>query len=322
MTIMGIGLDISQFGEELMQLILGTIYDGLYDKCESLFRFLFFYLDNRVIWAQGELGKQIDTWNGSAFALIQDIVVKDICIPIAAAFITFIFCMELVHLMQDSNQMNNIKPQNVVFIFLKFAVCAIICSKSFEIVMGFFELGSDAIGTLGGRTAGKLTGMLELSDILPTEPDTYTFGLVITILGDFLLILLSLLVICTLSVIMYVRIMLWFLEFLIYAAAAPIPFSTFSNKEWSQVGMNYTRKMLALSFEGFFMFLMLILYGYIAAGLKPADLGGGSGGWLTSMLLTSANFAETLMMLVGTGIAITMLMCRAGSISASIFNAH
>lgn len=305
-------MDISQFAHELGQVILGGIYDGMYNVCDTLFKYLFDAFDEQVVWAQKELTTPIDTWNTNAYYFIRYIVSKNICIPIAAAFITLIFCMELIHILQDSNQMNSIKPQNVIFIFVKFAVCAIICSKSFEIVMGLYKIGLDATKELGNQTitsTGALTGRLKLSDILPATPSEYTFGLVLSIVGDFFLILIAIGIVYVLSVVIYVRVMLWFLEFLIYAAAAPIPFSTFNNKEWSQVGMNYTRKMLALSFEGFFMLMMFLLYRYIVGGLSVTQ---GS----------AMSFVKTLMMLVGTGAALIMLMLKSGNISASIFNAH
>lgn len=305
---------MSTFADELMQTIIKVIYDAIYEKCEFFFNLLFIFWDSQVEWAQDKLSMPIDTWNVSVFSLIQNIVVKDVCIPIAAVFVTFIFCMELVHIMQDSNQMNNIKPQNIIFIFLKFAVCAIICSYSFEIVMGFYNIGTMAVEILGNQTAGKLDNIVQLSNILPPTPSTYTFGLLLTLLGDFCLILFALVIVGALRAAIYIRVMLWFLEFLIYAAAAPIPFATFNNKEWSQIGMNYTRKMLAMSFEGFFIFLMLVMYGFIAAGLKSPD----TSGWLA----TTGSFVETLIMLIGTGFALTLMMFKAGNISASIFNAH
>ena len=287
------------WAHEVLQTILGGIYDGVYDVCKALFNVLFDAFDEQIVWAQNELTTPIDSWNTWAYYFIKEIVCKNVCIPIAAAFITLIFCMELVHILQDSNQMNNIKPQNVIFIFLKFAVCAMICSKSFEIVMGFYQIGLEATKKLGNQTigagSGELKNRLELEDILPATPSEYTFGLVLTIVGDFFLLLIAIAIVYVLSACIYVLIMMWFLEFLIYASAAPIPFSTFNNKEWSQVGMNYTRKMLALSFRGFFMLLIFLLYRYIVGGLSAQ-----SGSVM--------DFVNTLLMLIGTGFALIWLV--------------
>lgn len=297
---------VGEFADEVWQEIMKKIYEMIYPLCSHIFDFMKYLLDDTIGAAQSELDISVDQWNESAFDLIENIVVKNVCIPIAAAFITFIFCLELIHLLQDGNQMHNIKPQNVIFIFLKFAVCALICSKSFEIVMGFHDIGQFAVEKLGSHTVGKLMeDKLSLNNLLPETPTEYTGSLVLTLVGDMFLLLITLFVIAIMTILIRVRVMLWFLEFLIYASAAPIPFSTFNNKEWAQVGLNYTKKMLALSFEGFFMLLMIALYAYIVAGLNA-----------------SSDFFGTLLMLLGTGIALVVLLQKAGTISASIFNAH
>ncbi len=297
---------MDEWGHNIGQKLMGSIYEAVHAICNHLFDFLFYYLNHQVEWAQLELKQPIDEWNESVFVLIRDIVAKDVCIPIAAAFITFIFCYEIIQLLQDENRMRNITKQTLFVTIMKFSVCGVICAKSFDIVMGFYEIGTKAVTILGDRTNGALDGgLLSFDEILPPTIEEYELVHVFQIIGDLLLILCAIIIVVVLSAIIYVRVTIWFLEFLIYASMAPIPFSTFNNKEWAQVGMNYTRKMLALSFEGFFMLLMLAMYGFITGGLTAGD-----------------DFIETLTMLLGTGVALIMLMGKAGSISASIFNAH
>ena len=68
--------------------------------------------------------------------------------------------------------------------------------------------------------------------------------------------------------------------------------------------MNYTRKMLALSFEGFFMLLLFAVYGGVLEGLQTGD------------------FKQNLVMIIGCGFGLAVMMFKVGNISASIFNAH
>lgn len=296
----------SEWSHNIGQILMGSIYEAVHELCSHLFGFLFFYLNSQIEWAQSELKQPIDQWNPSVFVLIRDIVAKDVCIPIAAAFITFIFCFEIVQLLQDENRMRNINKQTLFVTIMKFCICCVLCAKSFDIVMGIYGIGTSAVTILGNQANGTLnSNLLSFDEILPAAFDEYRAVYVFQIIGDLLLIVFSIIIVVVLSAIIYVRITIWFLEFLIYASMAPIPFSTFDNKEWAQVGMNYTRKMLALSFEGFFMLLMLAMYGFITAGLSARH-----------------DFIETLTMLLGTGVALIMLMGKAGNISASIFNAH
>jgi len=297
---------MDEWVHNLGQRLMGGIYEAVHEICSHLFGFLFYYLNHQVKWAQEELNQPVSEWNESVFILIRDIVAKDVCIPIAASFITFIFCYEIIQILQDENRMRNITRQTLFITIMKFSICGLMCAKSFDIVMGFYEIGTKAVQILGNQTSGTLNeSLLSFDEILPATIDEYELIHVFQIIGDMLLILFAIIIVVILSAIIYVRVTVWFLEFLIYASMAPIPFSTFNNKEWAQVGMNYTRKMLALSFEGFFMLLMLAMYGYITAGLSAG-----------------ADFIETLTMLLGTGVALITLMGKAGNIAASIFNAH
>lgn len=298
---------MDEWVHNLGQRLMGSIYEAVHEVCSNLFGFLFYYLNGQIEWAQEELKQPIDQWNPSVFVLIRDIVAKDVCIPIAAAFITFIFCFEMVQLLQDENRMRNINKQTLFLAIMKFCICCVICAKSFDIVMGIYSIGTKAVTILGNQANGTLNeNLLSFDEILPATIAEYKMIHILQIIGDLLLIVGAIIIVVVLSAIIYVRVTIWFLEFLIYASMAPIPFSTFDNKEWAQVGMNYTRKMLALSFEGFFMLLMLAMYGFITAGLSAGD----------------RDFIETLTMLLGTGVALIMLMGKAGNISASIFNAH
>lgn len=108
---------VGEFADEVWQEMMKKIYEMIYPLCSHIFDFMKYLLDDTIGAAQSELDISVDQWNESAFDLIENIVVKNVCIPIAAAFITFIFCLELIHLLQDGNQMHNIKPQNVIFIF-------------------------------------------------------------------------------------------------------------------------------------------------------------------------------------------------------------
>jgi len=42
---------------------------------------------------------------------------------------------------------------------------------------------------------------------------------------------------------------------------APIPFATFINRGWSNIGANYTKGLAAVSFQGFLMLVCLGIYG-------------------------------------------------------------
>ena len=296
--------DVSEFFDNIWQNVLKKLYDALYDSVQGSFDALFDILNNEVAKASTNITGGVKGWNSTAFDLVRTIS-ETVCIPLAASLITIIFCWELIHLIQENNNMGNVKPDRIMLEFLKFGLCLFVCAKSFDIIMAFFDLGAWASGQLGKLTSSELSQFnVELSDILDPEPEVYELGDIMSLCGYKIILFVGKIGIAVCGMIVYIRVMLWFLEILLYAGAAPIPYSTWANKEWSQVGMNYTRKMLALAFEGFFMLLLFSIYGGVVSGVATGD------------------FMQSMVMVIGCGFALAVMMFKTGNISASIFNAH
>lgn len=296
---------ISEFWDKLLQVVLKTLYDPLYESVNNSYNDMFSILNYEVNKATQNIYSGPRYWGGGTpFGTIQK-VAENVCIPIAAAFITVIFCWELIHMVQESNSMNNAKPEKIMLVLMKFGLCLLVCAKSFNIVMAFYDVGAWASTKLGQLSSTSIRGFnADLSNILEESPDEYTLGMLMQLCGYKIMLFIGQIAIAICGVIVYIRIMLWFLEILLYASTAPIPYSTWINKEWSQVGMNYTRKMLALAFEGFFMLLLFAIYGSVLAGLSQGD------------------FMQNMVMIIGCGFALAAMMFKTGNISASIFNAH
>lgn len=297
---------VSEYADKLLTWILKTLYDPFYESVGKSLQGLFETLDHEINYAAQLISAGPLQWNGSAFGLMQA-VAENVCIPIAGAFITVIFCWELIHLVQESNSMQNMKPERLLLILMKFGLCIFVCAYSFKIVMGFCDVGIWAAGKLGGGSGisfGAYNPTLADLGISNPPEDGYTIKSLMELVGYKIILVIASLGISLCGLLMYIRVMLWFVEFLIYASMAPIPYSTWVNREWSQVGMNYTRKMLALSFEGFFMLLLFAVYGGVIGGLQMGD------------------FKKSLVMIIGCGFALAVMMFKVGNISSIIFNAH
>lgn len=295
---------VGEFVDKLLQHLLGAEYKGMYICVEENFQGLFDSLNQELSSASQQIAEGPKLWNSSAYSLMES-VAENVCIPIAAAFITVIFWWELIHLMQEKNSMQDVKPEKLLLVLMKFALCLIVCANSFKIVMGFCDLGIWAVSQLRTMTQTSISMVApSMEDIVPAELDRYEFVDLLRMAGYLILINLAKFGVWICGIIVYIRVMLWFVEFLIYASVSPIPYSTWVNREWSQVGMNYTRKMLALSFEGFFILLLFAMYGGVLGGLQAGD------------------FVESLVMTLGCGFGLAIMMFKVGNISASIFNAH
>ena len=296
----------SEFAHELGQMILKPIYSFLYGRVEENLNDLFKYLNDQFHETTTQIGLGPKLWNhGSAYATVQNIA-ESVCIPVAAVFVTVIFCWEPIHLVQAKNAMQDVKPEKLLLVLMKFALCLFVCAYSFKIVTGIFDIGIWAARHARLEVSASISVTPTMADVgIVENPDPYTLGDVADLGGYWITLNLAKVGVWVCGILVYIRTMMWFVECLIYASAAPIPYSTWINKEWSQMGMNYTRKMLALSFEGFFILALFGLYGGIIGGLQM-----------------QADFKESIVMILGCGFGIAAMMFKVSSISASIFNAH
>lgn len=297
-------MDFSEFAHKLGQSILKAMYDGLYTVCENLFDGMFAILDGRIAESSQMLQQTPEAWNSAAYNTVKSIA-ENAFVPMAGVFIACILVWELVHLLQESNQMGGQIFEKLIILLFSCVICVYLCSHSFEIVMYFFELGADVTGEIAHTSwSGSFDRGLRLDIFLPEVQDEYDAGMIFELMGDMILLFIGNIAILICSAIMYVRVVMWFLEFLIYVSAASIPNATWMNREWSQVGMNYTRKMLAVAFEGPFMLLLFAIYGGVLSGVNLGD------------------FKQSIAMIIGCGFALICMMFKVGNITASIFNAH
>ncbi len=301
----GWGEDISNFVDALIQKIEKGLYEGLFESCDNAFSGLFDSLNKNVGDAAGTLTQTPQGWSETAYNTVKS-VSENAFLPIAASLITVIFCWELIRMVQDSNTMQHITVDKIVVALLKLGICLMVCSKAFDIVMAFFELGASATTMLADTTEGTFGEGLTFSNLVtpPGEMARFSMTDIMNLLWYLLIIWIGRIMIIVAGCIIYVRCVIWFLELLIYSSAAPIPYSTWMNKEWSQVGMNYTRKMLSLVFQGPFMLLLFAIYGGVLNGIQADD------------------FTITMIMVIGCGFALNMMMFKVSSITDSIFNAH
>ena len=96
------------------------------------------------------------------------------------------------------------------------------------------------------------------------------------------------------------------IEIFIYASVGPLPFATFANREWGNIGTNYVRGLAALGLQGFLIMVCVAIY---AALVKTLSLTGGN---IHAAIWGCA--------------AYTMLLCfslfKSGGVAKSILHAH
>ena len=95
------------------------------------------------------------------------------------------------------------------------------------------------------------------------------------------------------------------IEIYLMVSLAPIPFSTFGNREQSQIGQNYLRSLFAIGFQGF---LILVCVG------------------ISAVLIQSVAFSQDIIASLWGVVGYTVLLCftlfKTGGLAKSVLNAH
>ena len=293
---------LDEFAGRLSEKIGERIYDGLYPICSNIFDKIFVTLNARIADSADMLGKSVEGWNAGAFNIVKA-AAENVCIPIAGGVIAFVFAWELARMAQDNNLMQSVGPDRLIMTLVKLAVCLLVCIKSFDIVIYIYSIGNWAVKKLSGSTITFGSG-LTLDTVVPAVPDAYTLTAGFQLIGIFFALCICLGLCWTSAIIIYFQVLSWFLEMVVFASAAPIPFATFMNRDWGQTGMNYGKKAFSLGLRGFFMLLFIAIYGGVMNNLP------------------GSSFMEVLTMLCGGSIAICGALWKAGNIADSILNAH
>ena len=86
---------------------------------------------------------------------------------------------------------------------------------------------------------------------------------------------------------------------------APIPFSTFANREIGHMGQNYFKSLFALGFQGFLIIICVAIY---------------------AVLVQSISFSSDVISAIWGVMGYTILLCftlfKTGSLAKSILGAH
>lgn len=286
---------ISAWFDGVIELITTSIKNMLIECCSGLYNSMFSGINQKINEAGTTLSTSPSAWSTSVFEMIKNIS-ETIITPIAIMIVTYVFCYELISLVTESNSMKTVKVSDVMMVVIKAGVAIIVFSNSFKIVMALFDVGNRVTKKVTSSSV-SVGDAVDISTILASES-------IPSLIGAVGLLAIAWLVTFVLSIAIFVAVNAWFLEIYIYTSICAIPFATFLNKEWGQIGYNYTRRIMALAFQSFFMLLCLMIYS----------------SRLTNV--TAGNLIDTLTEIIGGSVILAFMLFKCGNIANSIFNAH
>ena len=95
------------------------------------------------------------------------------------------------------------------------------------------------------------------------------------------------------------------IEIYLVTSLAPIPFSTFGNREQSQIGQNYFKSLLALGFQGFLIMICVGIYAVLIRGVS-----------------FSSDIIASIWGVMGYTVLLCFTLFKTGSLAKSVLGAH
>ena len=286
---------LDPINEFIRDMLKGWIEDNL--------SALFVQLNNNVAGVSVEVSQTPSSWNGGIFNIVQTLS-ETVIVPIAAVIITYVLCYELISMLIDRNNMHDFDTALFLKYIFKAGIAVFLLSKTSDIVMAMFDLGSQMTMKAGVAIYHE-AGIPDIaSDVIAIHArlDSMSTGelwsfVFETMFAKLIINIMSVLV----TVIMYGRM----IEIYLYVSCAPIPFATLGNKEWGSIGTNYIKSIFALALQGFFIMVCVGIYAALVSGLVVAD-----------------DLSDAVWQLMAHTVVLCFSLFKTGSLAKAIMNAR
>ncbi len=283
--------------DKITDWIKDLLVSGIMDNLTGMFESV-----NQQV---GNIATQVGTtpadFSPGVFEMIRNIS-ESVIIPIAGLILTFIACYELIQMIIDHNNLSNFETWIFFKWIFKTFVAVVLISNTFNITMAVFDVSQQVInssaGIISSETAIDASALETIQETLMEMDIGPLFGLFLqSFIVQFTMLALSIII----FIIVYGRM----IEIYLMTSLAPIPFSTFANREQSQIGQNYLRSLFALGFQGFLIMICVGIY---------------------AVLIQNVSISEDIIASIWGVMGYTVLLCftlfKTGYLAKSVFNAH
>lgn len=293
---------MNKLWESFVNFFKGLLIDGITENITNVFSEFDHYVDISSTFTSATP----QGFNGVVFNFISEIT-DTVIAPLAGIIISFVLIYELISAVMDRNSFHDIDSWFLFKFLGKACIGVFVVSHTAEIVNAIFELGS----FLSTNVINRITQSTNVNHVYhinamlyQTELENMGFAqlfgnLIETFIVKWAVRFMGLLI----AVISLGR----FMEIYLYMSVAPVPFSTFANREWGSIGTNYLRGLLALAFQGFLMALCIGIYSSMIQALYG---------------VTYDSFSNMCFALMIYTVVLVFALLKTGSLSKQIFNAH
>jgi len=288
-----LGSILDAIAEWLKELLVSGIMGNLTGVFDSV--------NSRVGEIAADVGQTPANFSPGIFSMIRN-VSESVIIPIAGLILTFIACYELIQLIIEHNNLANFETWIIFKWIFKTFVAVTLISNCFNIVMAVFDVCQNVISRSGGIIGASTAVSDSAIAAMEATLETYEIG---TLLGIYLMSFVIQLTLWILSIVIFVIVYGRMIEIYLMTSLAPIPLSTFGNREQSQTGQNYLRSLFALGFQGFLIIICVGIYAVL----------------IQSISFTS-DIVGSLWGVVGYTVLLVFTLFKTGGLARSVLNAH
>lgn len=287
--------------DSVLQSIEDWLHDVLVGGIMNNLSGMFSSVNDEVASIASDVAMSPANFSPGVFTLVRN-VSESVIVPIAGLILTFIACYELIQLIIEKNNLAHFET----WIFFKWVfktfVAVTIISNTFNIVLAVFDVTQHVITNAGGIIQGST--VVSEAQILALQSTVEAMD-VPSLIGLWLQSLLVQITLMAISKVIFVIIYARMIEIYLMTSMAPIPFSTFANREIGHMGQNYFKSLFALGFQGFLILICVAIY---------------------AVLVQSISFSSDVISAIWGVMGYTLLLCftlfKTGSLAKSILGAH
>ena len=275
----------------------GLLVSGIMDNLSNTFE----SVNNQVGQIATEVGQTPANFSPAVYNMIRTLS-ENVIMPIAGLILTFIACYELIQLVISHNNLANFETWIFWKWIFKTFVAVTLITNTMNITMAVFDVAQHVVTQADGIIAGSTA----IDDsTLATVQSTLEAMEIGPLLSIFLQTIIVRFLIYILSALIFVIVYARMIEIYLMVSLAPIPFSTFGNREQSMIGQNYLRSLFALGFQGF---LIMVCVGIYAV--------------LIQSVAFSTDIIGSLWGVLGYTILLAFTLFKTGAVAKSILHAH
>ena len=285
---------LDKLAEWLKELLISGILGNLSGMFDTV--------NTKVGEIAGEVGMTPSAWNGGVFNLIRSLS-ETVIIPIAGIILTFVMCYELIQLVIEKNNLHDVDTWIFFKWIFKTFVAVFLVTNTWNIVMAIFDVAQNVVSQSGGIISGSTS--IDLSTAIPdmeAQLEAMDLG---PLLGLWFQSMVVGLTMNILSICIFLVVYGRMIEIYLVTSVGPIPFATMSNRDWSSVGQNYLKSLIALGFQAFLIMICVGIYAVLIQEISTAD-----------------NISAAIWGCMGYTVLLCFTLFKTGSMAKGIFSAH